>query len=234
MKQPSRRPHLPPQSIYIIGAQSTGKTTLVNALEDHFRQLSSPPSVIHEVARTLLQKRGTGANSDRLRYTAGDCFTVDDIRGSPARSLDLQRRILAGQARAEHDASFAAFAKAPKSRSQHWLVSDRSALDPIAYAWQYVGPGVARSLMTPEWRGMRDRMAGSLIVLCEAGVDWLTDDGLRLMPTSREEWFRTHEVFCQVLKEARLSYVVLPRSVRSTEDRMAFVLRSWRNYTPEK
>ncbi|KAK6839361.1 hypothetical protein PG987_005227 [Apiospora arundinis] len=222
MKQPPRRPHPPPQSIYIIGAQSTGKTTLVNALEDHFRQLSSPPSVIHEVARTLLQKRGTGTNSDRLRYTAGDCFTVDDIRGSPARSLDLQRRILAGQARAEHDASIAAFAKSPRSRSQHWLVSDRSALDPIAYAWQYV---VA---------GMRDRMAGSLIVLCEAGVDWLTDDGLRLMPTSREEWFRTHEVFCQILKEARLSYIVLPRNVRSTEDRMAFVLRSWRNYTPDK
>ncbi|KAK8024373.1 hypothetical protein PG993_012439 [Apiospora rasikravindrae] len=226
MKSP-RRPQSPPQSIYIIGAQSTGKTTLVHALEDHFSQLSSPPAVIHEVARALLRQRGTVNSSDRTRHSG--CYTVDDIRASPTRSLDLQRRILAGQARAEHDV-----VKSSKHGSQHWLVSDRSALDPVAYAWQYVGPGAARGLMTPEWRRMRDRMAGSLIVLCEAGVDWLTDDGLRLMPTSSEEWYRTHEVFCQVLKEARLSYVVLPRSVSTTEERMAFVLRSWRSYIPEK
>lgn len=227
--KPPQRSQPPPQSIYIIGAQSTGKTTLVHALEAHFRQLPSPPTVIHEVARTLLRQRGITSTCDGRRH-GGGCFTVDDIRASPTRSLDLQRRILAGQARAEHEAA----AKSTKSNwpHQHWLVSDRSALDPVAYAWQYVGPGAARSLMTAEWRGMRDRMAGSLIVLCEAGVDWLTDDGVRLMPASREEWCRTHEVFCQVLKEARLSYVVLPRSVGSTEERMAFVLRSWRNHIP--
>ena len=85
-----------------------------------------------------------------------------------------------------------------------------------------------------QWRGMRDRTAGPLVVLCEAGVGWLTDDGARLMPPSREEWFRPHELFCQVLKEARLGYVVLPRSVGSTEERMAFLLRSWWNHIPEK
>ncbi|KAK8102536.1 P-loop containing protein [Apiospora sp. TS-2023a] len=233
MKPPQRLQPSPPQSIYIIGAQSTGKTTLVNALEAHFRGLPAPPTVIHEVARTLLRQRGITGNCDS-RQRGGGCFTVDDIRASPTRSLDLQRRILAGQARAEHEAAVKSTKSNWSQQQHHWLVSDRSALDPVAYAWQYVGPGAARSLMTAEWRGMRDRMAGSLIVLCEAGVDWLTDDGVRLMPMSREEWLRTHEVFCQVLKEARLSYVVLPRSVGSTEERMAFVLRRWRNHTPDR
>ncbi|KAK8862871.1 ATP-binding protein [Apiospora arundinis] len=37
-------------------------------------------------------------------------------------------------------------------------------------------------------------MAASLVVVCEAGVEWLTNDEDRLMPTGREEWARAHEV----------------------------------------
>ncbi|KAK7946902.1 uncharacterized protein PG986_011223 [Apiospora aurea] len=164
-----RRPQPPPQSIYIIGAQSTGKTTLVHALEAHFRQLPSPPTVIHEVARTVLLP-----------------------------SLIRDRR---------------------RGSTPHGWSRDRSALDP---------PSLAADA--------RPHDPGSLVVLCEAGVDWLADDGRAAADAGEaaREWRRTHEVSCQVLKEARLRYVVLPRSVGSPGEGMAFVLRSWRNYTPEK
>ncbi|KAK8030301.1 hypothetical protein PG990_000035 [Apiospora arundinis] len=175
----------PPQNIYIIGAQSTGKSTL------------RAPCF------------GTTAS---LRATS---------EPPPTRALELQRLILAAQAKAENEAT---------SASQPcWLISDRSAIDPVVYAWQYVGPEAALALMeSAEWKLMRDRMAESLVVVCEAGVDWLTDDGVRLMPTGREEWAKTHEVFCRVLDVATVRYVVLPCNLRSTEERLAFVLREFR------
>lgn len=83
--QPPQRPHPPPQSLYIIGARSTGRTTLVHALEAHFRRLSSPPTVMHEVARTLSRQRGTTSTCDSRRHGSG-CVTADDIRAAPARS----------------------------------------------------------------------------------------------------------------------------------------------------
>ncbi|KAK8041603.1 hypothetical protein PG994_014610 [Apiospora phragmitis] len=202
----------PPQNIYIIGAQSTGKTTLVIALEAHFRQDTSSslpvPSVIREVARSVLRDHD---------------YTAQDIRDSPARALELQRLILAAQAKAERETEEKA---ASASTTPCWLLSDRSAIDPVVYAWLYVGQESARSLMeSAEWRGMRDRMAQSLVVVCEAGVKWLTDDGVRLMPTGSDEWTKTHEVFCQVLEEARLRYILLPCTLGRTEERLAFVLR---------
>ncbi|KAK6835159.1 hypothetical protein PG987_009853 [Apiospora arundinis] len=200
----------PPQNIYIIGAQSTGKSTLVDALEAHFRQnnVSSLPAliVIREVARAVLRDHS---------------FTAGDIPTSPARALELQRLILAAQAKAENEATSAS--------QPSWLISDRSAIDPVVYAWQYVGQEAALALMeSAEWKLMRDRMAESLVVVCEAGVDWLTDDGVRLMPEGREEWAKTHEVFCRVLDVATVRYVVLPCNLRSTEERLAFILWEFR------
>ncbi|KAK8137437.1 hypothetical protein PG984_002930 [Apiospora sp. TS-2023a] len=209
---PSPSPPPPPPNIYIIGAQSTGKSTLVDALEAHFRQdPSSPPSsslpqqptVIREVARGVLRDHH---------------FTAGDIRASPTRALELQRLMLAAQAKAEER----------EAQRAAWLILDRSAIDPIAYAWQYAGPEAARTLMeSAEWQGMRDRMALSLVVVCEAGVDWLTDDGVRLMPTDTKEWMDTHEVFCRVLQEAGVRYAVLPCGLGRTEERVEFVLREF-------
>lgn len=74
----------PPPNIYIVGAQCTGKTTLVNNLHTFFTSHPNPnpyaptPSVITEVARTVLRARA---------------FTAADVR-IPARSLALQRLIL--------------------------------------------------------------------------------------------------------------------------------------------
>jgi nicotinamide riboside kinase len=198
---PSRSPN-----IYVIGAQSTGKSTLVHALANRFRENTSrdsrnAPRIIQEVARGVLRDHN---------------FTAVDIRASRTRALQLQRLILDAQAQAERQAL----------RSSSWFISDRSAIDPIVYAWLYVSPDAARDLMTlGEWQEMRDRMASaSLVVLCEAGVEWLLDDGVRLMPTGEEEWQQMHGLFCRLLEETGVAYVVLPKELKLREERLAFVI----------
>jgi len=93
MAQPSLSPN-----VYVVGAQCTGKTTLVNALErfytanndvDHSNSTKTMngPRFIREIARSVLAKHG---------------FTRGDITTSPSRALQLQRYILEGQHEAEH------------------------------------------------------------------------------------------------------------------------------------
>ncbi|KAK4148838.1 hypothetical protein C8A00DRAFT_38571, partial [Chaetomidium leptoderma] len=94
----------PPPNLYIVGAQSTSKTTLVNNLNTYFTTTIAssnnnpgspptpflnhgvePPTIITEVARTVLKAHH---------------FTAQDVR-TPARSLALQQLILQAQATAE-------------------------------------------------------------------------------------------------------------------------------------
>ena len=79
-------------NIYIIGASSTGKTTLVNALQEHyFRQSDlSPPAVVAETARPILAK---------LSFQRKDYFD------SPDKTSSLQRDILAAQRQTEDSQS---------------------------------------------------------------------------------------------------------------------------------
>ncbi|KAI2642306.1 AAA domain-containing protein [Xylaria nigripes] len=194
-------------NIYIIGSQCTGKTTLINALSDYFDRspvtAAKQPAIIKEVARTILKKYD---------------FTRIDIRNSPDRALELQRLIIEAQSAAEK----------AKLRENSWFISDRSAVDPVVYARKYVGTEAADALRAaPHWVKMRDRMARSLVVVCEAGVGWLTDDGVRLMPLDQAEWLGVHEEFCALLADAGLEYHILPSSVGSREDRLQFVLGLW-------
>src|SRR5579871_4364415 len=74
-----------PISIYIIGAQCTGKTTLAEALLEQLRKdkrINSPLYLIREVARDVLRKYH---------------FSRDDITTSPEKALELQRLILRAQ-----------------------------------------------------------------------------------------------------------------------------------------
>ena len=98
-------------------------------------------------------------------------------------------------------------------------------------------------MATPEWMELRERMREGLVVVCEPravgeGADgesreggesgsksWLTDDGVRLMPASLEEWKGFHDLFCRVLKERMgLGFVVLPCELVGVGERVAFVL----------
>ncbi|KAF7546295.1 hypothetical protein G7Z17_g8548 [Cylindrodendrum hubeiense] len=197
---------MPPTNVYVVGAQCTGKTTLVNALECSFEPTPdvSPPAIVKEVARSVLKIHN---------------FTALDITSSPDRCLALQNLILDAQRDAERHAL----------QDDQWIISDRSGLDPIVYARRYIGHGAAEAMMaSAAWRELRSRMSTSLIVVCEAGADWLVDDGVRLMPQDRDDWVDFHREFCQVLEQVGLHYEVIPCAIAGIDERTAFVWSRWR------
>ncbi|KAH6634870.1 hypothetical protein B0J18DRAFT_32817 [Chaetomium sp. MPI-SDFR-AT-0129] len=230
----------PPTSIYIVGAQCTGKTTLVNNLQAYFANAipsALPPAIVTEVARTVLQAHN---------------FTARDVR-IPARSLELQRLILQAQAVAERAAltpttavrtpsassetqsgvEAAAATQTEREAGPGWFISDRSGADPIAYATRYVGSDAAQDLINySEWSGeLRDRMRASVVVVCEASgaaAGWLTDDGVRLMPHDFGEWVGFHEMFCEFLKGQGIGYHLLKAEIGGHQDRVEFVVQKWR------
>ncbi|KAK4653955.1 hypothetical protein QC762_510390 [Podospora pseudocomata] len=112
-----------PPNIYIIGAQCTGKTTLVKNLHANFESNSShePPVLIIEVARTVIKQHS---------------FTVADVV-NPDRSIQLQSLILQAQASAKRQAT----------QTGQWFISDRSGADPIAYPLRYVEERRANQLI---------------------------------------------------------------------------------------
>ncbi|KAK4196114.1 AAA domain-containing protein [Triangularia verruculosa] len=196
-----------PPNIYIVGAQCTGKTTLVNNLRNYFDSASSqePPLLITEVARTVLKKHS---------FTAAD--VVD-----PDRSMQLQSLILQAQASVEREAA----------NSSQWFISDRSGADPIAYALRYVDQGRAQQLInSPEWKDLRSGMQGAAVVVCEASREaesWLMDDGVRLMPEDVDDWIAMHKMFCKFFKEQGIKYDVLSAGVGDHQERVDYVLQSW-------
>lgn len=191
------------RSIYVVGAQCTGKTTLVKQLAAWFQQQGISPPVISEVARTVMARQR---------------FATSDISSVPNKSLHLQHLILEAQYEAEKDAL----------QTDTWFISDRSGLDPIAYAQRFVGLAAARQMLEqPNWVELKRRMAQSVVIVCEAGMDWLVDDGVRLMPKGREDWLRFHEEFCLLLTETNLPYYVLPSSIQDSTRRVQRVVDIW-------
>ncbi|KAL5084846.1 hypothetical protein Trisim1_011406 [Trichoderma cf. simile WF8] len=209
MGAPSVPPEFKPKNIYIIGAQCTGKTSLVNALESSFTDLFSttPPIIVREVARSVLKIHG---------------FTASDITSDPTRCLQLQALILEAQFNSERDAL----------TENPWIISDRSGIDPIIYASRHIG-SEAVNLMTSSnyWQELRDRMSQSLVFVCETVEDWLVSDGVRLMPRDVEDWKEYDNEFCRMLESAEIPYQMIPCSVKSLEDRASFVWSRWKNAT---
>ncbi len=196
-----------PKNIYIVGAQCTGKTTLISALSAHFTKATTSaatpaPLILTEVARTVLRQHG---------------FTASDITSSPSKSLAFQKLILEAQYATEQAAG-----------ESQWFISDRSGFDPIVYAGRYVGEEGARSLTEMAiWGELKERMGRSLVVVCEAGAEWLVDDGVRLMPEDKADWVAFHHLFCESLKSAGLDFVVLPCEMKDMAERVQFVLDRW-------
>ncbi|KAH8174350.1 AAA domain-containing protein [Sarocladium implicatum] len=190
-------------NIYIIGPQSTGKTTLVNELH---RQLGTwladtsfdLPHVIPETARIVLEQH----NISSL-----------DVTASEEQCINLQRLIIEAQSVAEEEAL----------SISSWFISDRSAIDPLIYVRRYASAQAAEDLRLLEsWAKLRERMTGSLIVVCESGTPWLVDDGIRLMPEGDEAWNRLYIDFCAVLQELNLTYCVVPQTMLGLPDRAEF------------
>lgn len=202
-----------PCDIYIVGAQNTGKTTIAKALQDYFNERYKsygdaghclpPPKMITEVARSVLLEHG---------------FTANDITSSQWRALTLQKLILQAQLSAEREAS----------GKGGWFISDRSGADPIVYARKYVSEDATSDLVkSAEWSELGKRMRQNLVIVCEAGADWLIDDGVRLMPESNDDWIAFHQLFCRCLVEWGVKYEVLPVSVTGIGERVSFVVEKW-------
>ena len=101
-------------------------------------------------------------------------------------------------------------------------------MDPIVYTKKFVGDVEVQSLKaTPEWKWLNDRMKRSLVLVCEAGVGWLVDDGVRLMPKNGAEWMEFHHTFCEVLHDAQIEYTVVPNTLVDRKARVEFAYERW-------
>lgn len=195
-------------NIYIIGPQSTGKTTLIHKIQGDLqlwlRATSiESPSIISEVARTVLKKHS---------------YSAHDIQTSKTRCLELQQLILEAQAVAEKEAL----------QTSSWFISDRSGFDPLVYAKRYVSlQGVQELQQLPAWNEVKDRMENALIVVCEAGTPWLMDDGVRLMPGSHDEWMAVFDDFCELLDQVGFEYCIIPRTMLDLSERADFIRMKW-------
>lgn len=203
-------PQTRPKNIYVVGAQCTGKTTLVDALVAHFDTsirekvlMATEPFVIKEVARKVLQKHN---------------FTALDITSSPERALLLQKLILAAQYEAEG------------KTTGDWYISDRSGVDPIVYAKVYVG-GEAFSEMLQMGTSIKlfESMRNGLVCVCETNPDWLKDDGVRLMPKDVGEFTAFHETFIRVLQELGIKYTLIGKDT-DVSQRVDTVLKAWKSF----
>ncbi|KIX05705.1 uncharacterized protein Z518_03677 [Rhinocladiella mackenziei CBS 650.93] len=192
-------------SIFIIGAQCTGKTTLVDAICTKFR--AEDPNLhftpVKELARGIL----VSTNVNR-----------DDIRAGSGKAMEFQRLVLKAQLEAELEL-----------RSHGLIISDRSGIDPIAYAAKYGPPEVVEGLLgTPEWKALRERMLQGIVVLCEPVPAWLFDDGVRLMPNDNTEWLELHAIFISLLQQCDIPFEILSGTTTDIGERVEFVVGRWR------
>ena len=193
-------------NIYIIGAQCTGKSTLVDALEDCYKRSTylkkeQHPLVIREVARKVLKEKH---------------FNRSDITTSGSRSLEFQQHILAAQYNVETTAS--------STKSVSWYICDRSGLDPIAYTKCFVGESAAAEMLSSDtWHELEIRMKKGIVILCEAGCRWLQDDGVRLMPKNIEDWMRLDVAFRDLLKARGIGFFILSKDLEELKDRIECV-----------
>ncbi len=194
-------------TVYVVGAQCSGKTTLAVALKEHFSSDPTLPPIalLTEAARGVLKQHN---------------FTRNDIREDANRCMELQRLILEAQ-----------WTEELRLSEESMLISDRSGMDPIVYAAQYAHPGESKSLFdSSAWRELRDRMSRSLVIVCEPVKAWLKDDGVRLMPLDWEEWLEIHQSFCAHLEDANIEFCVLSAEIASISDRVAFVVDQWERF----
>ena len=199
MSSPSKKTSY--RAIYLVGASSTGKTTLCSALA---RVLTlKGPLVIKEVARDVMRRTGFS------RETVGQ--------------LEMQRAIMDAQLEAESKAR----ARAHASADDHILLSDRSAVDAIVYSIitsateaeamerKKILVNLAQFQQALPWYRQ------AKFVLLTPVPEWLVDDGVR----SLYDQYHCTEVFRQVLMELGIEFQEMGIEMKKLEDRVETLVR---------
>jgi nicotinamide riboside kinase len=185
--------------VYVVGPSSSGKTTLCKALA---ARLCLPRDRhISEVARSVMQ---------------ASSFTREHVG-----MLAMQQSILNAQAEAESKAR-ARYRGATWSPTAPFLLCDRSAIDPIVYAYfSTIDKSGAETLVeSAELRGLLPVYRDALFVLLHPVVEWLEDDGVR----SLDDPQKYPTVFKEYLEKFKLDYEEMGDSVKGLEDRVDMVL----------
>ncbi|KAF2759854.1 hypothetical protein EJ05DRAFT_526550 [Pseudovirgaria hyperparasitica] len=203
-----------PPNIYLIGAQCTGKTTLLAALQAFFSDPNNrtrseagafdPPAIIPEVVREVMELEG---------------FSASDIKDT--RWQILQRLTLEAQCLAE------------EKLTDQWYISDRSGLDPIIYAQLQETNDAQAMKESASWAASQQRMKNSLVILCEAGnPDWFKLDTARISHSESHNWHNMHTRYITLLEETDIKFFLLEKSITKIGERVNFVIRKFeRMYT---
>ena len=202
-KDPASGEQYLPLCVYIIGPQSTGKTTLVNALS---RAFNDKVPIIREIARKVMAEKG---------YSK-----IDVDSENKERRLSMQRDIFTAQVEAE-------MSLLSSSEGASFL-SDRSAIDPLIYLLRYSGREELDRLTTTEmWQAVRDRYrdtSKSLVLLLLPVEQFLDDDDIRYVPKSLEDWHALAEDFRGFMTEEGIPFIGIGEECLEIEERVLFVL----------
>jgi predicted ATPase len=213
--------------IFVIGASSTGKTTLCRALEQRLKRGGIAVVHVTEVARTVMREQG---------------FSRDTVG-----TLAMQRAIMQAQIEAEEKALQKISqiigsneSSADQRTTTVVLLCDRCAIDPVVYATMKIEADEVRSLKTvPSFkkavmryggRGAESQVSllatGSTmlhpVVILAGGVkEWQgQDDGVR----SLYDPFGVTDYFRATLEQLGIAYNELGEEIKDLNERVDSVL----------
>ena len=198
------------RNVYIIGPQSTGKTTLVNAIA---QSLEGDVHVIQEIARTVMRERG---------YSRTDVDSDDSER-----RFTLQQDIF--NAQVQKEITFLQLGKE--------FLSDRSAVDPLVYLMHFSGQNeLNRITSTDKWREVQNRYADanqSLVVLLLPVASFLVDDEVRYMSKSLDDWNALALNFRLFMDQEKIPFVEIGEEILDIKERVAEVMQNLKKETYE-
>jgi nicotinamide riboside kinase len=170
-------PNLSIETLYLIGPSSTGKSTLFHAIVGEMGL--DRRQCITEVARTVM-RRNTNFSRKTVGYANPPIPSIRNWWLMLSRDIEMQRTILKAQLEQEQAARSVAGGSAVRM-----VLSDRSAIDPVAYAVQTAANEEdARERMgvlvdTPEFQAALRWYREGTFILFKPVPEWLVDDGVR-------------------------------------------------------
>ena len=168
------------------------------------------------------RKNGDAEHWVFAKYRGVSRCDIPPIRGGyliSTRDIEMQRAIMGAQLEQEQLARSVAASSAVRL-----ILSDRSAIDPIAYVvLTAINEEDARKRMhvlvdTVEFQAALYRYREGTFILFKPVPEWLVDDGVR----SVESQGQTLEVFRKVLEELDVPYVELGEETKDLQARVTF------------